>query len=68
MHATCLANLTLLELICLMISADEYKLWSCNFLHSPVTSSVLELAGPQVADGADVLQIWRVAANTLNQQ
>jgi hypothetical protein len=37
-----------LDLICLMISGDEYKLCSsslCNFLHSPVTSSLL---GPNI--------------------
>jgi hypothetical protein len=34
--------------------------------HQPL--GILHIFGPQVADGGDGLQIWRVAANILNKQ
>jgi hypothetical protein len=48
MRATCTVHHIHLDLICLMMSGDEYKLWSSslyNFLHYPVTSSFL---GPNI--------------------
>jgi hypothetical protein len=41
MRASCRAHLILLNLICLMIPGVEYKLSSCNSLHSSPTSSLL---------------------------
>ena len=47
-RATCLAHLILLEFITHTILGEEYRSFSsslCNFLHSPVTSSLL---GPNI--------------------
>jgi hypothetical protein len=44
MRVRCTAHVTYLDLIYLMIFGEVYKLWSsslCNFLNSPVTSSLL---------------------------
>jgi len=46
MHATCPAHLILLCLITLLRYGEEYKLWRSllwNFLHPPITSSLLGL-------------------------
>jgi hypothetical protein len=51
-------------LMILIMLGKKYKLWS-NVKRVVCHHGI---ARPQVADGEDGLQIWRVAANILNKQ